>query len=380
MLNKNFVILFLFLLMSVSCSTTELSGVWIEKDNYRNPLIIEFKYNTYSENYHNPLYNSLKYKEKRNRIELNTFKRLEEVPCPNGKKAKKLKKKILSIPYSFDGDTLVLKNNFRKKRFQRGKGKHFLDDIEENLSITIDLPETRNNIYTTEGNQNIIFLCNDKNRDETVCIFNGRNIITDSLLTSKTKNELRQSTVNYLIIDKKVKVDKIKELKDLLKDNNQEKIVFVAIGDSTLKYNDLSGLPFIFSLKNKKDNKKINTKLPVKINSDKETDTLIRKEAQTYFNILANSVLLNGKEFDYSLNYIEFGKQISNLKKHIIQYSLNDNACYEDYFRFLDYVYWYYQWERNKYAHQEYGSPFENLNSPQQDEIKRQIPIRLDEL
>ena len=361
---KLIVYLTLLVILVNGCEETSsrlLSDKWIEKDNYTNPLIIEFSEDYFSTNSRN------NQDERLYKIKGNTLMVQGDF-------------ELIKMKFNITNDLLELHSsdsNSSSTILERFNGKTLLEFFNKKLNTSISLPENSADNLDLSSVTNAFFSEYDK--DQELKIYrNGKlyNISDSSFMNLLPHSyDLWMNNYTALYCDKNLKIRDVNLIKEELKKGHLLKILCIT-KNSQNKLNSVRiSLPYSNShLPKSVTNKYLLPPPPPEfmVENWNLSDLLCKVHKG---GIVANNDSLSEIEFQSLVKYR------MNQKGFIIHLYFDENLLYENYLNRMYNIKNIYYSARNKFSEEKFGiANYKDLDKEDFREVVRKYPMWIREI
>jgi biopolymer transport protein ExbD len=344
-MRKGIYILFAVItLLSCADKNKQLTGTWIEKDNFRNPRIFKFAEDSFQVYEGKYLVDSKIFLIKKDTFVLQCYKEI----C-------KSRIKFIGNTFSF----LDLSNDTVLGSYEKGDFKNPLDYFNYKKGTKISLPTLYSEEISEIQNINSIYIDSQNN-----IYLNGTKTTIKNLANLLTPNTEFERIYTCIYCDKTVSHSKLQEVKNELMKTQYNLVTYITQNNE----NELYG---------------INVKLPQSIESESILDLIAENDFENLICFVTkDSIDLNGKEIS--------SKELHKLLKDKIYHKKNElnlfvcfdnNLSYETYLKELYNIRSAYYSVRKEYSKNKFGdSEYENMGDSITSTIRETYPMRLAEI
>ena len=344
-MRKGIYILFAVLtLLSCADKNKQLTGNWIEKDNFRNPRIFKFTEDSFQVFEGKYLVDSKIFLIKKDTFISQDYNEISKCRI-------KLDGNILSF-LNFGNDTVL-------SSYERGDFKNTLGYFNFKKGIKISLPTLAAEEIKEIEKINSIYIDSQNN-----IYFNGTKTTITNLSNLLTPNTEFERIYTCIYCDKNVSFSKLQEIKnELIKD--QYNLVTYITQNSV---NELYG---------------INVKLPQPIESESILDLIAENNFENLICFVSmNKIEINGKKISSNELHKLLTDKIYHKKNELNLYvCFDDNLNYETYLKELYNIRSAYYSVRKEYSKIKFGdSEYENMDDSITSKIREIYPMRIAEI
>lgn len=344
-MRKGIYILFAVLtLLSCTDKNKQLTGTWIEKDNFRNPVIFKFTEDSFQVFEGKYLVNSKIYLLKKDTFISQNYNEISRSKI-------KLTRNILSF-LDLGNDTLL-------SSYERGDFKNSLDYFNFKKGIKISLPTLLAEEIKEIQNVNSIYIDSQNN-----IYFNGTKSTIKNLSNHLKPNAEFERIYTCIYCDKTVSFSKLQEVKSELIKTQYHLVTYITQSGE----NELYG---------------VNVKLPQPIESESILDLIAENDFENLICFVSmNKIELNGKRISSNEFYKQLIDKISNKKNELNLFvCFDDNLHYESYLKELYNIQSAYYSVRKEYSKIKFGdSEYENLDDSIRSKVREIYPMRFAEI
>ncbi len=344
-MRKGMYILFAVLtLLSCTDKNKQLTGTWIEKDNFRNPRIFKFAEDSFQVFEGKYLVDSKIFL-----IKKDTF--ISQYYNEISRSRIKLDGNILSF-LNFGNDSILIS-------YEKGDFKNSLDYFNYKKGARISLPVLTSEEIKETQKINSIYIDSQNN-----IYFNGTKTTTKNLLNHLTPNTEFERIYTCIYCDKTVSFSNLQEVKNELIKTQNYLVTYITQNNE----NELYG---------------INVKLPQLIESESILDLIAENNFENLVCFVTmNKIELNGREISSNELHKLLKDKIYHKKNELNLFVCFDNNLrYETYLKELYNIRSAYYSVRKEYSKIKFGdSEYENMDDSIASKIREIYPMRLAEI
>lgn len=338
--------------MSCLGSTAQILGHWIGKDNFQNPLEIEFssfsmKYNLYD-------------------IRIETLYHIEKDTFYTSSSGG-LNKALIK----FSGDEFSLtENDSTVIVFERNNYSDLLSFFNFKQKTSIELPNIKS-VYTKVEKLGDLFFVDKKNDSLRLFVKDHFYLLSDTLfeLLNKFSEEEASIKSSFLYISKELKVSEINAIKQLFQKAKLYRIRYVVKDQDFLRYIQWILPPC----------EDLNLPNPYSKTWLTQKEPFYNKNILCY--ITSDFCLLNSDTITREELKVVLMKKIEKKPKCLIHIYFDANLSFEDYLGFLYSVQQCFFEIRNNASKSEYGGvDFDHLDEDIQSKIRIKYPMTIREI
>ncbi|MDF1549217.1 MAG: hypothetical protein P1P88_15430 [Bacteroidales bacterium] len=366
---KRIILIFATLIFALySCNKTNLEGNWIETNNFKTPVLIQFYGELCNHRNLSKSSDSVRYKVFWNQI---TFQNQDTT---------------LVYKYDFNNDTLILLSDDKSYRLAKSERKCFVDDLLEQLPIEINMPEGNGSLNTLDWAYGIIYLGYEKENQQLELYFNGEKLDSISGMGYKMlaciKEEIDYPRYRTIIFaDKNVPYSVIKEIQD---EHRKAGLYKLNYSFNSIYMNNFQNYSCIAN----------------RIFAGYHTYPLYLDSFDLYpprppdrlpflsieyeiplIQLIDTSILFDGRQIVFQDLHKKMRSEIKRThNKTVFLYKVDPNVKYGQFIKFLDMAFQTFFEFREEYSRNIYGKPYYILSDSLSDEVKDKIPISIFEV
>jgi len=351
----------------VACLTgckdsVDISGSWIEIDNFKNPTLLYV-----------------------------TPNRFAQIPDIYGD----------TLKYQIAGDRIVFSNDYERKftlvegqlnlldndsdsiigSFQKMQEDWFIDHLMASLNISVNLPDAAGLKIPGYWNSSIFFMYKDSSYEVNLSV-NGEPTLIDSLLyLSLLRNKEMQSDLHMdrilLVIDEKLKMKHVRFVEHELRKAQMKSIINITGYNTGSR--SLYGLPRKLRALYKNEIDKLPDSLQRIIMPPPPPPDILRKHTFTC-ELLNDSLFVQGKYSDLKSYQQLLKERIVEDPKFVLTVNIDEQSSYGSYINFRYHTQETYDDLRNEYTLQTHGVKYKGSAKKIAKEAKKKYPMMISEV
>ncbi|MFA5044874.1 MAG: hypothetical protein WC542_02955 [Paludibacter sp.] len=339
-----FILLAVATLFSCVENKKQLTGTWIEKDNFRNPKTFKYTENSFQ------VYEG-KYlvEEKIFIIKKDTF------ITDNYKEIQKCKFILTGNILSF----INLNNDSVMRSYEKGQFKNSLDYFNYKKKVNIIIPKQDSEEIRETEKVNSIYCDSSGNT-----YFNGEKVNIRDLASQFKSHSYSEIIYTLMYCDRNLSLSKLQEIKTQLIESKNYYVTYITLN----KENQLEG---------------VNVRLPPVVQSQSILDSIPQNNYENLIcQITKDKIELNGKNVTSEQLFKTVKDKISEKKNELNIYAFFDNKLnYETYLKVIFNIRNAYYSVRKEYSKDKFGvSDYEFMDDSISNKIMDMYPMRVFEI